>query len=125
MILKRKIRYILVESSEPLGEADHKELTRRLEEQLGLFGQLDANPKVLKQFDGTHFAIRVNRGAEGSVVLALCFLKSPSGKRIGLYTLKTSGTLRSLFTYCQEAVRSQHSQHSAGQEIAHRTLFIS
>ncbi len=102
MIMKRKLRYILVESSEPTGEADHKELARKLEGQLGLFGQLDANPRVLKQFDATHFAIRVNRGAEGNVVLALCFLKSLSGRRIGLYTLKTSGTLRSFIPYLRK-----------------------
>jgi RNase P/RNase MRP subunit POP5 len=38
----------------------------------------------------------MNRGCEREVMLALSFLKNIGGSRIGFYTVRTSGTIRSL-----------------------------
>ncbi len=99
MITKRKNRYVLVESSTPIDERHFGEISGKLHSLLGSFGQLDASPRIVAQYSPNLVAIRVNRGFEGDVILALAFVKSVGGSRTGLYTLKTSGTLRSLLDY--------------------------
>lgn len=99
MITKRKNRYILVESTSPIDERNFGDLAGRLHALLGAFGQLTASPRVVAQYSPNLIAIRVNRGSEASVICALAFVKSLNGARLGLYTLKTSGTLQSLLDY--------------------------
>ena len=97
MILKRKNRYILVEASSPLDAvAESRSIEAAMLRALGELYYSEANPKVVAQSDPTLFAIRVNRGQEGRVILALSFAREISGRKMGLYTLKTSGTLRAL-----------------------------
>ncbi len=97
MILKRKSRYVLVEPS----SVDTARLYTRLEaELLRIMGQVTytkASPKVVAQY-GRFFAVRINRGFEDELVLALSFARIDG---IGFYTIKTSGTLKTLAGYAK------------------------
>ena len=42
------------------------------------------------------FILRIQRNSEDSTILALSFIKSINGKSTGIYTIKTSGTMKSL-----------------------------
>lgn len=99
MIRRRKFRYILVDPSMPLDSSD-KEFQAALSEgmlrYLGEFGYVDASPKVVRTAANGSFMLRVNRGTEAAVTLALAFVKELDGTEIGFYTIKTSGTLLSL-----------------------------
>lgn len=98
MILKRKYRYVLAESTVSADLMDRRGSRAFCDSLLGIMGEkayADADPRVVWQ-DGSMFIMKVNRNSEKSIILALSFLKSLSGQRAGFYTLKTSGTIRSL-----------------------------
>lgn len=99
MILKRKSRYILAESSRPIDLADRRlwdELRGAIAKFIGEKDYADSNITFIKQVDPTKFLLRTSRGAEKKIVLALCFVKQINAQEVGFYTLKTSGTIRSL-----------------------------
>jgi RNase P/RNase MRP subunit POP5 len=98
MIMRPKFRYVLLESSEDLNLIDKEsisELRNRFRYIMGEQKYLDAEPKI-KLVNKNRFVIKVNRGSEEDIVLASCFIKDFSGKRIGLYTVKTSGSIRAV-----------------------------
>lgn len=103
-ITKHKSRYVLVESSEPINTMD-AEISRALlnstDRLIGEVGHAELNPKLVFQYNDRVFIMRVNRGAERKAILALAFIKEVAGKKLGLYTIKTSGTIRSLVGYCE------------------------
>ena len=107
MIIKRKSRYVLVEAS----SADTQQLYTRLEaELLRVLGQItytNASPKVVAQYGGL-FVVRVNRGCERDLVLALSLARVGS---IGFRTIKTSGTLKTLAVFAKT-----HAQKSEGNK---------
>lgn len=97
MIFRRKLRYILVESSDSARMNDQRNVDELKSQVAGFLGQLPyfkANPQIAAQLDENAFVISVNRGYERDVVLALSFIKELGGRRIGFYTLRTSGTIR-------------------------------
>ena len=99
MIRRRKFRYILVEPSAPLDPSDKSfqaALSEGMSRYMGEFGYVDASPKVVRTAANGSFMLRVNRGTETAVTLALAFVKALDGTEIGFYTIKTSGTLLSL-----------------------------
>lgn len=99
MIFRRKLRYVLVEASEGINVKDPtmaESLKRGVQNFLGQLPYFKANPQVAAQLSDRTFVLSVNRGYERSVVLALAFVKDLGGRRLGFYTLKTSGTIRSL-----------------------------
>ncbi|MDE1850272.1 MAG: Rpp14/Pop5 family protein [Candidatus Micrarchaeota archaeon] len=99
MILKRKSRYILVECSAPLDLGDKRlwdELRGCIAKFIGEKDYADSNLTFIKQTDPTKFLLRTSRGAEKKIVLALSFVKQINSKEAGFYTLRTSGTIRSL-----------------------------
>lgn len=102
MIFKRKSRYLLVEASGPLGTSD-KDLAHLLGSEIAKYvGEqiyTNANPYVMAQLDNKNFVLRVGRGTERQVTLALAFVKKFNDREIGFYTLKTSGTMRSIKEY--------------------------
>jgi RNase P/RNase MRP subunit POP5 len=99
MLTRPKNRYVLIEASEPIdtGNKDTAyEIIKALTAELGAIGYVEAMPKIVYQVGDRSFIIRTNRGREGAVILAFSFIKNISGRKIGFYTLKTSGTIRSL-----------------------------
>jgi RNase P/RNase MRP subunit POP5 len=99
MIFKRKLRYVLVEATENVNLGNPivaDGLKRSILSFLGHLPHFKANPQVATQIDDRRFVISVNRGHERGVVLALSFIKSLQGKRLGFYTLRTSGTIATL-----------------------------
>ncbi|MDE1761652.1 MAG: Rpp14/Pop5 family protein [Candidatus Micrarchaeota archaeon] len=101
MILKRKSRYLLVEASRDVDMQDKQAWGSLRSEMLAFLGEsryVSANPFLMSQLDPRRFIIRVGRGSEREMVLALAFIKSMGGKETGFYTLKISGTIKSLKT---------------------------
>ena len=99
MIRDIKHRYIMIETSEPI-DMDARENQEALEtellKQLGELKFYEANPKFALQLSGTVFVLKTNRHYDRSTILATAFIKKMLGREIGLYTIKTSGTIRSL-----------------------------
>lgn len=97
MIMRAKRRYVLVRASVPLNaHASQYALSDILLRVMGTETYADAMPKVVRQLDETTFILRVNRGSERRLVLALSFIKEVSGTRLGFYTLRTSGSIAAL-----------------------------
>jgi len=99
MIFRRKLRYLLVEASESINlsiPATQTELKRELQAFMGHLPCFKANPQVAAQLSEKVFIISLNRGCERGVALALAFTKHLENKRVGFYTIRTSGTIRSV-----------------------------
>ncbi len=98
MARRIKNRYILAETSIPLDMGNivnQAELQTRIMQVLGTIGYSYSNPKIM--FAGEkQFILRVQRSSEESTVLALSFIKSINGRKLGICTIKTSGTIKSL-----------------------------
>ncbi len=112
MILKRKSRYVLIESSDSIdmGAASNwNDFKSRIGEFMGIAGISAANPKFVKQ-SGNFFVVRVNRGSEDLFVAATAFVRQLRGEKIGFYTLCTSGTIAALARKYEVA----HANESAG-----------
>ena len=106
MIQRYKNRYVLVESSFQSGMSDRhaeSEIIGAMAAEMGNTGFLEANPKIVHRPSEYTFIMRINRGYERKAVLALSFVRSVGGKKAALYTIKTSGTIRSLIDFCRKA----------------------
>ncbi len=109
MILKRKSRYVLIESSRSIDViSKHRQMLGILSTFLGESYLYESNPRVTKQYDGNVFIMRVNRGTEDKLILGLSFLKEFEGESVGFYTIKVSGTIQSLLDYADEAYGAKH-----------------
>lgn len=101
MIMKRKLRYVLIESSRHFDAADRAAasgLDRALLNFMGEHNYADANFRVVTTCGDNSFIASVNRGNERAVVLALSFIRRVGDEPIGFYTLRMSGTMRKLMT---------------------------
>lgn len=97
MILKRKYRYVAVRTSSPVdASAMENRITAELMRVMGELSYSEANPKIASQPSPTLFIIRVNRSYEKRLILSLAFIKKIGEAPIGLFSIKTSGTIRSL-----------------------------
>ncbi len=106
MIFRKKLRYILVETSGKVDMDDMRKQGALGAGMLSFLGELSyfkANPHVAAQLSDNMFVLSVNRGYERDIVLALSFIKELMGARVGFYTIRTSGTIRSLKDYFAEA----------------------
>lgn len=102
LITKRKIRYLLIESSAPIDvtkRAVSEELSRNLILFLGELTNYRANPHINSQIGEKVFLLRINRGFEREVLAALATIKKSGGVESGFYTLKISGTAKKLITF--------------------------
>ena len=98
MITRQKNRYVKIGASERLDFSDRGLLEAFLEAlrvEMGGVEYVKANPKIVNYGDAG-FVIRVNRGFEDSVVLAVSFVKVVNGKRVGFYTFGVSGAIKNL-----------------------------
>lgn len=95
-----KRRYILVESAVEIPDASASEFeTELLKEIMKTVGETHyfrANPKMMGFIDNKTFVLRCNLSRYRDMIVALTFIKRVSGKEIGLYTLKSSGTIKAL-----------------------------
>ncbi len=99
MILKRKLRYILIEASDDIEmAAASAAVLNGLLRFLGEKAYADANPRIIRQYGKRLFSMRVNRNTEKKAVLGLAFVRTSRGSA-GFYTLKISGTLRKIAEY--------------------------
>lgn len=102
MIFKRKNRYILIEASTPIDLSDRRTfdtVATKLKGYLGEHVFMESNPQIISKLDERNFIMKVTRGTERQLFLALSFLKGVNDKEIGFYTIKTSGTVRSIKDY--------------------------
>ena len=109
MIIRRKSRYILVEASRDIDLSDRQvqaDLSEGISRVIGNIGHVNASPKVMAQLNPRLFILRVSRGFEGDVIIALAFTKEIKGSEIGLYTIRTSGSMLRL----KEVAASQDAQ---------------
>ncbi len=98
MAKRIKNRYILAETSAHIDfkdMANQRSLETGVMHFLGTVGYSYSNPKIMYA-DGNHFILRIQRSSEDSIILALSFIKNINGKTTGIYTTKTSGTMKSL-----------------------------
>ncbi len=102
MIFKRKNRYILIEASSPIDLSDRRifeAAATKLKTYLGEQVFIESNPQIISKLDEKNFIMKVTRGTEKQIFLALSFLKGINDKEIGFYTIKTSGTVRTIKEY--------------------------
>lgn len=102
MILRRKTRHILVEATSEINVDDKRVEESLRKELLNFMGEatyLKSSPQITAKLSGNVFIISTNRGYEKSIILAISFIKNLDNKRIGFYTIKTSGTIKSLKDY--------------------------
>ncbi len=107
LITKRKIRYLLVESSGPINLKERgasEELSKNLLSFLGELNNYRANPRINSQIGENFFLIRINRGFEREVMAALATIKRIGDKENGFYTIRTSGTAQTLITFYKQHI---------------------
>ena len=105
MILKSKRRHILIRMSSGFAigeESNWNELRDLLLQFLGEQAFADAKPKIIKILSQDTFIMSCRRGSEDKIILALSFIKKINTERLGFYTLRTSGTIKSLIERNQE-----------------------
>ena len=98
MIARQKSRYVRIGASEILDFSDRGLLNAFLDAlriEMGGIGYVKANPKIVN-CGNSGIVIRVNRGFEDSLVLAVAFVKNVAGKRLGFYTFGVSGSVKNL-----------------------------
>ena len=99
MISRPKNRYVLVEATLPIDTAD-KSVSRKITDllcaEIGGIGYVRSHPKIVRQLGDRSFIIRVNRGYEEDIALALSFVKDMGGSPVGFFTLRTSGSMKKL-----------------------------
>lgn len=78
---------------------------------VGELGYSQANPKIASQYTPRLFTIKVNRGQEENLALALAFVRQVGGKKVSLCSLKTSGTIKSLMIYSKKLVGLENFSH--------------
>ncbi len=99
LIARRKSRYLLVEASRDadlVSKEGQRGLSDGLARALGDIGYMNSSPRVMHQVARNAFIMRVARGEEGNVVLALSFIKQLNGSELGFYTIRASGSIRKL-----------------------------
>ncbi|MGC8586693.1 MAG: Rpp14/Pop5 family protein [Candidatus Micrarchaeia archaeon] len=97
MILKKKNRYVLVESPQKISEQDYVELRSKLLDFMGVQAYAEAGPRIINVSENS-FAIKTGRNTERQVILATSFIRSLGGSRACLCTTKVSGTIKALLS---------------------------
>ncbi len=99
MIMRRKRRYVLVESSSSLDVSDRRNYDALRDGLCAFLGEpafASLNLQFMRQVAQNAFILRVSRGTEQDLALALAFVKQVGERQIGMYTISTSGAIRAL-----------------------------
>ena len=83
-------------------EVEEKGLMAEIMKYVGELSYSEANPRIAAQYSERLFVIKTNRGYEDSIILALSFIKELRGRKIGFFSLKSSGTIKSLVVYSKK-----------------------
>jgi RNase P/RNase MRP subunit POP5 len=103
LILRYKYRYILFMSSSELDFGiEERGLLNEIMRYIGEISYSKANPKIAAQYSRKLFVIKTERSYEDLIILALSFIKELHGRRIGFFSLKSSGTIKSLRVYSKK-----------------------
>ncbi|MGC8676443.1 MAG: Rpp14/Pop5 family protein [Candidatus Micrarchaeia archaeon] len=108
MIMKIKHRHMLVAAlGIDMANAENvRALLASIRAFVGVVAYALAAPsvvKVIKGFGNNVFIIRCTRGYENDIALALAFVSEVNGSGAGMCTLKTSGTIKSLERFAEDA----------------------
>jgi RNase P/RNase MRP subunit POP5 len=99
-MMREKRRYILVESTIDIPEAERRrfeiELFKELLHNIGEIEYFKANPKILKYLDTNKFVLKCNLVKYKETIIALSFIKRLFDREVGFYTLYASGTIHAL-----------------------------
>jgi RNase P/RNase MRP subunit POP5 len=99
-MIRTKRRYIVVETSAKIGagerEAFEKGLYSAMMAQIGEAEYFKANPKVIAFLDERRIILKVNLEKYDESVVALALIKQIDSKVMGLYSIKSSGTIKAL-----------------------------
>lgn len=97
--IRDKKRYILFETTADIA-TEKEELERSLKQAvLSLAGQLgyyEISPKLISVVDKNHFIIRCRLSGYWKMLLASSLIKRLGNTELGIYTLKSSGTIKAL-----------------------------
>ncbi|MEM3245638.1 MAG: Rpp14/Pop5 family protein [Candidatus Micrarchaeaceae archaeon] len=93
-LTKNKHRYLLVRSSVGIDALNAYDIKKALFEKLGMRFHLAALKIISMQ--GNYLIIRCSLKSFDDVVAALTMIKNINGSRIAFYTIKSSGTIKSL-----------------------------
>ena len=100
--MRDKQRYILVESSIQIG-SDERELGNSISREvircIGEMNYHSVNPRLMKITGGNRFIMRSSLGGIGQLMLAFSMIKRMNGNDVAFYTLKASGTIKTLLQY--------------------------
>lgn len=99
-MMRIKHRLILVESTIPVDEENRRrfetQIYAELLKQLGEINYHLSNPKILEFVGSNRFIIRCSLDGYRELIVGLSMIKSLNRNEIGLFTIKSSGTVRSL-----------------------------
>ncbi len=98
-MMREKRRYLLVMSTNDIAQGTEKVfevgLYNAIQKEMGNL-YFKANPKIVKYIDEKKFVLRVGLDGYKIAIASLAFVKSVNDREIGIYTLKSSGTIRAL-----------------------------
>jgi RNase P/RNase MRP subunit POP5 len=101
-MMRDKKRYLLVESTIPLG-TDERSFSHSLYKEIirciGETSYHKINPKFMKFVSDNRFIIKSGLSGAGQLVLAFALIKKIDTKETGFYTLKSSGTIKALSAF--------------------------
>ncbi|MCL4371812.1 Rpp14/Pop5 family protein [Candidatus Marsarchaeota archaeon] len=98
-MISEKHRYLLVESTAQISGSSYdfeKKLKKAIIAVVGQLEYAEVNPRLLNIVDDRHFVVKCNLKGYKRLIVALALIKDMEGLSFGLYTLKSSGTLRAL-----------------------------
>ncbi|MDE1851508.1 MAG: Rpp14/Pop5 family protein [Candidatus Micrarchaeota archaeon] len=98
MLKRNRYRYVMAESSVPTdmgSQASSDELLHEISKAIGDISYMEARPRIAYSA-GSSFIIKVRRGHESKIVLALALIRRLNGRRCAIYTTKISGTIKKL-----------------------------
>ncbi len=95
--MKQKYRYLLIESSLEI-EDRHRFTSRLFNELINIIGlnYYKVNPKIVSFIDQNKFIIKGSNSNINFLILAFTFIKELDNNPIYFYTLKSSGTIKSI-----------------------------
>ncbi|MDE1823248.1 MAG: Rpp14/Pop5 family protein [Candidatus Micrarchaeota archaeon] len=110
MLRRNKYRYVMAESSIPIDTANpspSNELLNEISKAIGDISYLEAKPRIAYSAGSNRFILKVRRGHEARIVLALALIRSINGRRCAIYTTGVSGTIKKL----KAAIPAQTGSH--------------
>ncbi len=100
--MRDKQRYVLVEANFEVKGDERSfgdEMNRELVRCLGEMNYHEVNPKTMKITGKNRFIMKSSLDGTGRLILALALIKRFNNSDAAFYTLKTSGTIKTLLQY--------------------------